>query len=100
MRSRAEARDMLSDCAHILRALGRQLVKRDSRYAAALEAVLALADEPGLTAGEAAQPPAEKSLDEEWAEEPVIFGPAAQPCGPKQQQAVPVRFVPRREANL
>lgn len=98
-RPRAEARDMLSDCAHILRALGRQLVKRESRYAAVLEAVLTLAGEPGLATGDAAQTPVEKSLDEEWAEEPVIFGPAAQPCGPKQQPAVPVRFVPRRAAN-
>ena len=99
LRPLTEAQEMLSDCAHILRALGRQLVKRDSRYAAVLDAVLALAGEAGLAAGEAAQPPAEKSLDEAWAEEPVIFGPAAQPCGSKQPQAVPVRFVPRRGAN-
>jgi nitrate reductase delta subunit len=89
---------MLADCAHILRALGRQLAKRQSRYAAVLDAVLALAGEPGVSAGEAAPTPSEKSLDEEWAEEPVTFGPQAQPCGPKPPVA-PVRFV-RRERSI
>jgi nitrate reductase delta subunit len=98
MRPMEEARDMLADCAHILRALGRQLAKRQSRYAAVLDAVLALAGEPGVSAGEAAETPKEKSLDEEWAEEPVIFGPQAQPCGSKPQIA-PVQFVRRREAR-
>jgi hypothetical protein len=51
-----------------------------------------------MAAGEAAAAPKEKSLDEEWAEEPVIFGPAAQPCGSKPQVA-PVRFIRRREAR-
>jgi nitrate reductase delta subunit len=98
MRPIEEAREMLADCAHILRALGRQLAKRHSRYVAVLDAVLALAGEPGVSSGEAAQPPEEKGLDEEWAEEPVTFGPDAQPCGSKPQIA-PVRFV-RRERSL
>ena len=88
---------MLADCAHILRALGRQLAKRESRDAAVLDAVLALAGEAGISAGEAAEAPKEKSLDEEWAEEPVIFGPAVQPCASKPQIA-PVQFV-RRQAR-
>jgi hypothetical protein len=58
-----------------------------------LDAVLALAGEPGVLSGEAAQPPKEKGLDEEWAEEPVIFGPEAQP------QVAPVRFI-RREGSI
>jgi nitrate reductase delta subunit len=98
MRPLEEARDMLADCAHILRALGRQLAKRQSRYVAVLDAVLALAGVPGVSSGEAAQPPKEKGLDEEWAEEPVIFGPEAQPCGSKPQVA-PVRFI-RREGSI
>jgi nitrate reductase delta subunit len=94
-----EARKLLLDCAHILRALGRQLLKRDSRYAAVIDAVLALSGEEGISAGEAAPELQEKTLDEEWAEEPVIFGPAAQPCGTQQRGTIPIRFVPRREAN-
>jgi hypothetical protein len=63
-----------------------------------MDAVLALAGEPGVSAGAVAESPQEKSLDEEWAEEPVIFGPQAQPrgCTPK---VAPVRFVRRREAG-
>jgi hypothetical protein len=57
-----------------------------------------LAGVPGVSSGEAAQPPKEKGLDEEWAEEPVIFGPEAQPCGSKPQVA-PVRFI-RREGSI
>jgi hypothetical protein len=42
----------------------------------------------------------EKSLDEEWAEEPVIFGPGATPtCGDGMPKAAPIRFVPRPRSN-
>jgi nitrate reductase delta subunit len=95
MRPIEEARDMLADCAHILRALGHQLAQRQRPYAAVLDAALALAGEPGISTGEAAEAPKEKSLDEEWAEEPVIFGPAAQPCASKPHVA-PIKLV-RRE---
>jgi nitrate reductase delta subunit len=74
------AREMLSDCAHIVRKLGDALAARHSPYAAVPAAVLALVGQPGL----ADNPPLiedEKSLDQEWAEEPVIFGPAAAPQG-------------------
>jgi nitrate reductase molybdenum cofactor assembly chaperone NarJ/NarW len=89
------ARDMLEDCAPILRALGRQLQKRQSPYACVLDAVLALAGETGIDAGAAVEAPQEKSLDEEWAEEPVIFGTGAKPCAPARKP----QFVPRREAQ-
>jgi nitrate reductase molybdenum cofactor assembly chaperone NarJ/NarW len=75
-----EVQEMIADCAHILRALGQQLIKRRSRYAAVIDAVLTLAGEAALGAGDSAKAPTEKSLDEEWAEEPVVFGPKAAPC--------------------
>jgi nitrate reductase delta subunit len=86
LRPVAEVKEMIVDCAHILRALGQQLVKRRSRYAAVIDAVLALAGEAGVGAGEEAEAPKEKSMDEEWAEEPVIFGPAAAPCSSQTGQ--------------
>ena len=84
-----EAKELLGDCAHILRALGRQLVKRRSRYAVVIDAVLASVGESGIGAGDTAAQPSEKSMDEEWAEEPVIFGPAAAPCSTPARKPQP-----------
>jgi len=82
VRPQAAANEMIGDFAHILRSIGTQLGRRNSSYAAVLAAVLAAADEDGFEDGDAPALP-EKSLDEEWAEEPVVFGPAAAPaCGP------------------
>jgi nitrate reductase delta subunit len=94
-RPRAEVDDMLGDCAHILRAIGEALRGRNSPYAAAFGALLSIAREPGLGAATRAQPAEpEKSMDEEWAEEPVIFGPAAAPgCGTGAASVAPMRFV-------
>jgi nitrate reductase delta subunit len=94
-RPRAEVDDMLGDCAHILRAIGEALRDRESPYEAVFATLLSVIRQPGLSAGGRAAAEPEKSLDEEWAEEPVIFGPAAAPgcgstTGPK-----PLRFVPR-----
>jgi nitrate reductase delta subunit len=89
VRPLAETREMVGDCAHILRALGQQLVKRRSRYAAVIDAVLALAGETGVGSADVAETPNEKSLDEEWAEEPVIFGPAAAPCSAQTPKRTP-----------
>ena len=69
------AEAMLDDCAHIVRKIGDALASRGSSYAAVFAAVLAVVDLPGL-AGKA-EAVAEKPMDEEWAEEPVVFGPAA-----------------------
>jgi nitrate reductase delta subunit len=91
LRPAAEVKDMLGDCAHILRSLGAQLVKRDSPYAAVIDAVLAVAGEAGLRKGHADDAREEKSLDEEWAEEPVVFGPAAAPCSPPARRPGPPR---------
>jgi nitrate reductase delta subunit len=93
----AEVKPMLSDCAHILRSIGETLMERDSEYSAVFAALLSLAGEPGLGKSKRSEPEVkEKSLDEEWAEEPVIFGPAAAAaCGGESSQVAPIRFMPR-----
>jgi nitrate reductase delta subunit len=92
-RSHDEVRAMLGDCAHIVRAIGEALAKRGSRYAAALDAVLAVADEPGLDGSRASEaPPAEPPIDQEWADAPA-FGPAEA----AQTQTQVMHFVPRTQ---
>ena len=91
-------REMLADCAHIVRGIGEALRDRGSGYAAVLAGILELAGERGLGKSSAA-PPAEreKSLDEEWAEEPVFFGPPnGRGCGTGAPASSVVRVVPRR----
>ena len=96
----AVARDVFDDCAHILRSVGAALVRRDSRYAAVFAAVLALAGAPVLDLTPPPEAGPERSLDEEWAEEPVIFGPAAgSGCAAKAPAAAVVKFIPRRAAH-
>ena len=96
----AVARDVLDDCAHIVRSVGVALARRDSRYAAVFAAVLALAGAPPLDLEQPPEAEPEKSLDEEWIEEPVIFGPAAgSACATKTPAAAVVRFMPRRAAH-
>ena len=100
-RPRAEVDDMLSDCAHILRAIGEALRNRESPYAAVFAALLSVIREPGLGSGKEQAPgQPEKSLDEEWAEEPVIFGPAAAPgCDTRTPSVVPIQFVRKPHAG-
>lgn len=102
-RSWAEAKDMLTDCAHILRGLGEALRDRDSRYHAVPAALLAMIGEPGLAAKapdrKAGAEPAisEKALDEEWLDAPVIFGPEGAPgCATSKPAALVIKFVPRQ----
>jgi len=95
LRPREEGREMLQDCAHILRSVGDALHARDSRYAAIFAALLSLAGEPGLTRAKPIEPgPADEDLDKEWTDEPVIFGPAAA-CGEAKAQVAPIHFHPR-----
>jgi len=96
----ATTEEMLGDCAHILRALGEALQERASPYAAVPAALLSLVRQPGLAAVKRDAPArGEKSIDEEWIEEPVIFGPAGAPggCGSarSQPQSSIVQFMPR-----
>ncbi len=92
-RGDAEVRDMLADCAHLLRSIGDALVRRESRSASVLSARLALAGERGLDSA-APRAPADDNaaLDEEWIEQPVLFGLG---CGDarRSSSAQPVRFV-------
>jgi nitrate reductase delta subunit len=99
LRPKDDMREMLGDCAHILRSIGETLQERDSRYSAVFAALLAVAGEPGLGRGQRSEPEVpEKSLDEEWIEEPVIFGPAAA-CGEAKPQVAPIQFVPRQRRD-
>lgn len=95
MRPLEETRDMLGDCAHILRALGEHLRDRGSHYSAVPAALLTIAGEEGLGASKKSVVEDIQNLDEEWVDEPVIFGPSAgQGCGGKSDTSV-VRFVPK-----
>lgn len=93
LRPPAEIREMLGDCAHVLRAIGEALIRHDSRYSAVFGALLAIAGEQALDFNmEPREPrPAEApGIDEEWADQPVIFGPG---CTDAKPQAQVVRFV-------
>ncbi|MGH7090197.1 MAG: nitrate reductase molybdenum cofactor assembly chaperone [Stellaceae bacterium] len=77
-RDRTEIADVLGDCAHIVRSIGEALLKRQSRYAAVLQAVLRIAGEPPLDAARAARQPQERlDLDRDWAERPAFEPDAA-----------------------
>lgn len=102
-RSAVEAEDMLYDCAHIVRKVGDALRKRGSHYAAVPAALLAMIGEAGLSAPEQTmntevfRSDDEKSLDEDWMDAPVIFGPEAAPsCGlATKATASVINFIPR-----
>jgi nitrate reductase molybdenum cofactor assembly chaperone NarJ/NarW len=86
MRPQKEAREQLSQPAHILTALAERLHKRDSPYAAVFDALTTLAmfapDMPELeivAEGEDADPNDFAALDAQWEEEAVTFGPGAVP---------------------
>jgi nitrate reductase delta subunit len=71
----AEARAILSDCAHILKTIGRSLVARRSRYAAVLQALLVIAGESPVDAAKVPQVEEDvEALDRNWAEEPAFAG--------------------------
>jgi nitrate reductase delta subunit len=75
-RDLAEARDMLGDCAHLLKRIGEALFARGSNYAAVLQALLAIAGEPLIDAStirHVPKPPPEE-LDRDWAEPPAFGG--------------------------
>ena len=98
LRPLAEAKEMLGDCAHILRAVGGALQQRRSRYAAVPEALLLLIGERGLDAAAADRAAApDAPLDDEWREEPVFFGPpGGKGCGAPLPQSAPIHIMPRR----
>lgn len=70
-----EAREMLADCAHILKVIARALIARQSDYAAVLQSLLVIAGEQPVDAAKI--PPAKEradSIDREWREEPAFAG--------------------------
>ena len=93
MRPLEEVRQMLGDCAHVLRAVGEALAGHASRYSAVLGALLTIAKEqafdfhPKPLESRGADAP---GLDEEWVDQPVIFGPGCTDTKPKAQV---VRFM-------
>ncbi len=74
-RDLAETRDMLSDCAHILRRIAEGLISRDSAYAGVLQALIVIAGEQPVDARlvSRVQRPRE-NLDRDWFEEPAFAG--------------------------
>jgi nitrate reductase delta subunit len=72
-RDLAETRDMLDDCAELLRGIGIALLRRNSRYAAIIQTLLALAHAKPLDMAEASQAePEDEDLDKHWAEQPAF----------------------------
>jgi len=81
-RSVAEARGLLSDAGHILAALAERLTRRDSAYAAVLDALVALAsansrteEAQALLSQQDDNPEDLAALDAVWEEAQVTFGP-------------------------
>ena len=94
------ARAMIDDCERIIRSLGDTLTRRASAYASVLDSVLVLAGQRGLDAIPKGEEPPEKPLDDEWVDQPVIFGPAGGcGAGAKPAETSVVNFVPRRSAG-
>jgi nitrate reductase delta subunit len=88
-----EARELLGDCAHILRRIGESLIARRSAYAAVLQALLIIAGEDPIDA--AAVPPVKErteNLDRDWFEQPA-FG--AEPPASAGSPSLPVGPTPR-----
>ena len=91
-----EVHELIEDCAHILRAVGERLIAGGSPYAAVMAALLDLHGAEPLAAPKgAAKAEAAQSLDEEWGEAPVEFGPNAAAHGAQQSRPQFIRFVPK-----
>ena len=74
-RDLAETRELLGDCAHILRRIGHSLIGRGSRYGAVVQALLVLAGEAAIDP--AAVPRVKdraENLDADWFERPAFEG--------------------------
>ncbi len=74
-RDLAEAHEMLSDCAHILRRIAEALIARDSAYSSLLQALIVIAGEQPVDASSVSRARHEReSLDRDWLEEPAFAG--------------------------
>ncbi len=85
-----QAREFLSEMAHIFNAIFAALQKRDSPYAAVLGALLELAGEKASPVEVAADEP----IDAVW-EEPVVFDGCSSKGQSRPDQAQPIHIVPR-----
>jgi nitrate reductase delta subunit len=98
-RDLTEARDMLGDCAHILRKIGESLAGGGCPYAAVFDALLVIAAQPGLELPPASAAPTAsrmnlEHIDDDWMEPPA-FGAGSK--GPAAERGViPLRFMPRK----
>jgi nitrate reductase delta subunit len=91
-----QVHELIEDCAHILRAVGERLIAGSSPYAAVFAALLELHGAAPLAAAKRpAITQAVPSLDEEWDEAPVEFGPGAAAHGAQQSRPQFIRFVPK-----
>jgi nitrate reductase delta subunit len=92
-RDMTEAREMLGDCAHILRSIGEVLLQRGSPYSAVFAALLNVVGEPGLVASAASDRTAEaEDLDRDWFEQPAFAPPVlASDSAPLAANVGPVR---------
>jgi nitrate reductase delta subunit len=71
----AGAKEHLADCAHILRAIARSLLARQSRYAAVLQALIVIAGEAPVDAKDVKpMKPPRQELDRDWVEQPAFAG--------------------------
>jgi nitrate reductase delta subunit len=96
MRPAKEVREILADCAHIVRAVGERLAERGSPYAAVFAALLDVQGEAPLDLHRPVAPrESEPALDDDWQEAPVEFGPAAAPYVAQQSRPQFIRFVPK-----
>ncbi len=88
---------MLGDCAHILRAIGEALQDRGERLRRGARGGARAGRRAGLAAAPREKPAAkEKPIDDEWVDEPVIFGPAGAPgAAPRGPQAAVMQYMPR-----
>jgi nitrate reductase delta subunit len=83
-RDMAEARDMLTDCAHILASIARSLLARQSRYASVPQALLVIAGEKPVDSTDV-KPVTEhhqEALDRDWVERPAFDNTAVPGGGP------------------
>lgn len=88
LRPLEEIREMLVDCAHVLRAVGEALAGQESRYSAVFGALLTIAKEPAFDfqpKPRVARVVETPEIDDEWVDAPVIFGPGCTDAKPKPQ---------------
>ncbi len=92
-----EVHELIEDCAHIVRAVGERLLHGRSPYASVFAALLDLHGAAPLKAAiRKHDVRAEPTLDDEWEESPVEFGPNAAAHGAQQSRPQFIRFTPQR----